>query len=165
MNTTRTDKNGFTVSKECSSIKEFLDINMDTLDECVHIVPNSDGTLKFYRLTDERVTNNYTENVRISLELKANSISYRNCEETPENLCFHNSKAKTVLSFLDCLKNERSGYKFVFRYYSKNNSKMLERHDVNMETLFLTYETNTGRYNEIEVSKPYDNRLGKFANY
>ena len=39
---THTDNNGFTVSQECDSIKQFLNMDMDTLNECVHIVPDKE---------------------------------------------------------------------------------------------------------------------------
>ena len=163
---THTDNNGFTVSQECDSIKQFLNMDMDTLDECVHIVPNKENRkLTFYRLTNKRLTKDNKDNVRISLELNNVGILFRNTEKIPENLCFHNAKAKTILSFLECLKNERSEYNLTFKYYNKNNSPMIEEHNLNNESLFLSYKTETDRYNEVEISDVYANNITQFANF
>jgi hypothetical protein len=163
---THTDNNGFTVSQECDSIKQFLNMDMDTLNECVHIVPDKENRkLTFYRLTDKRLTMNNEENVRISLELNNVGILFRNTEKIPESLTFHSAKAKTILSFLECLKNERSDYSMTFKYYNKNNSPMIEEHNLNNESLFLSYKTETNRYNEVEISDVYANNSTQFANF
>lgn len=155
--------------REIVSPVEFVNAVADVgLSEMIHVVPLGDSRHDGFALVRlvESVAEGNPENVRIATLFEDGSLfSVHNGEDRPSTVSLHADDADTVLTWVRALARERSAANVVASYWWNNNSKMIESHGLNQESLFLTYETETGITHRVGIDNVFDNYHGRMAKF
>lgn len=141
---------------ESVSLLEFCKFQTEqpSFDECVHIVIE-DNNMTLYRKVNEGYPNE-------RIQTKVENIRFRTMGEMPfksDSFCLHNDRANNFLNWLELLAKERTDTSISFKYYQKNNSKMMEKTNINVESLIFEYSSESDRTRRCNISDTWQNKI------
>lgn len=147
-------------AEPADDMADFLGRNVDPVDEAMHIRFDTDRQCAVLYRSLDRDGDSWVRH-----RVDGVSLSTVNTDRELKGLFLTAGEVQTVLTLLDRFRVEQAETSLSFEYWGENNSPMIRDSKMDNETLFVRYDTESGRSNEVQIDGLYKTGLHRFGKF